>query len=85
MERLALEGQVSLGTGDGPWGIVCHCSDASHDSFLLIDGVLAVTRKMGDDVHVVNLEGTGAVFVVGPMMGLSQEGAAGLRALGRSS
>ena len=32
--------------------IICHCSDACHDSFLLIDGVVAVTRKMGDDVHV---------------------------------
>ena len=32
---------------------------------------------------MVNLEGTGAVFNVGPMLGLCQEGAAGLRALGR--
>lgn len=61
--------------------IVCHCPNAFHDAFLLLSGVVAVTRKIGDFLHTVQLEKTGAVFNVGPLVGSEKE-QAGARALG---
>ncbi|MBI4298940.1 MAG: cyclic nucleotide-binding domain-containing protein [Chloroflexi bacterium] len=61
--------------------IVCHCPDAFHDAFVLFNGVVAVSRKKGEILHVLHLEKPGAVFNIGPLVGLGQE-EAGVRALG---
>ncbi|MBI4336216.1 MAG: Crp/Fnr family transcriptional regulator [Chloroflexi bacterium] len=61
--------------------IVCHCPDATHDAFVLLKGVVAVTRKKDDAVHVLQLERSGAVFNIGPLVGRDRE-EAGVRALG---
>ena len=61
--------------------IVCHCPDASHDAFVLLKGTVAVTRKKGEAIHVLQLEGLGPVFNIGPLIGLEKD-PAGVRALG---
>lgn len=60
--------------------IVCRCPDASHDAFVLLKGVVALTRRKGDGVYVMQMEKSGAVFNIEALMGLSPEGA-GVRAL----
>lgn len=47
--------------------IVCHCPDAKHDAFTVLDGKVALTYARGDDLHVVDLEGTGGVFNTAPL------------------
>ena len=62
--------------------ISCHCPDASHDAFILTEGVVAVTRKHPDDEHVLDLATQGAVFNVGALMGAAHDYAHS-RALGQ--
>lgn len=62
--------------------IVCHCPDATHDAFVLLEGVASVTRRQGDDVHVVDLSREGSVHNVGPLLGMEKE-PGDVRALGK--
>lgn len=61
--------------------IVCHCPDVFHDAFVLVKGTVGVTREKEGFRHTVQLEKTGAVFNVGPLVGRDPE-QAGVRALG---
>lgn len=42
--------------------IICHCPDATHDAFILLDGKVAVKLMLGDLQYVIELQGAGAVF-----------------------
>lgn len=62
--------------------VVCHCPDASHDAFVLLKGSVSITRRRGEAIHNVLLQRPGAAFNLGPLLGLSPNGA-GARALGK--
>lgn len=63
--------------------ITCHCPDASHDAFILVKGMVAVTRKHKEDEHVVELAMKGAVVNVCILMG-SEFCYIGARAVGEA-
>lgn len=63
--------------------IVCHCPDANHNAFLLLEGIAAATKKRGDVIHIVQLQGKGTMFNEGPLAGLEHD-LTGARALGRA-
>ena len=62
--------------------IVCHCPTAFHDAFILLGGAVSVTKRLGSDLHVLQLETTEAVFNISPLVGRAQD-VAGVRALGK--
>ncbi|MBI2867727.1 MAG: Crp/Fnr family transcriptional regulator [Chloroflexi bacterium] len=61
--------------------IVCHCPDATHDAFVVLKGVVALSRHRGDEEHVLDLSDLGAVFNVAALVGDEKE-AGTARALG---
>jgi hypothetical protein len=50
--------------------LLCQCTDTFHDSLLILEGVVSVIRKRGDDLYVERIERQGAVFLLGPLDGL---------------
>ena len=42
--------------------IVCHCPDAFHDVFVVLEGKSSLSRKRGQDLYPLEVEGTGAVI-----------------------
>lgn len=42
--------------------IVCHCPDATHDAFILTEGKAVAKLMVGDLLHVMELQGKGAIF-----------------------
>lgn len=64
--------------------ITCHCPDASHDSFVVVQGRVAVTRRKGEFEHTLELEDKGGIINVGLMTeGMSPY--TGARALGQTT
>jgi CRP-like cAMP-binding protein len=63
--------------------IECHCPDATHDAFLMLEGRAAVTFKVGDDEHVLEVQGEGGLFNIGALVGVEQRHL-GARALGKA-
>ena len=63
--------------------IACHCPDANHDAFILVRGLVAVTRKHKEDEHVIELAMKGAVVNACILMG-SEFCYVGARAVGEA-
>lgn len=61
--------------------IECHCSDARHEAFIILEGKAAATRKLGPVEHIVDLVGFGAMFKMGGLVG-HEDRFSGARALG---
>lgn len=61
--------------------IVCNCPDANHDAFVLLRGVVAITRKKDQLLYTVEMERPGAAFNLHPLLGLTPD-RAGAKALG---
>lgn len=62
--------------------ISCHCPDALHDGFLVLEGRVAITHRLRGLEHVLELAGFGTVFNLDAMLGLEESHRAA-RALGR--
>jgi hypothetical protein len=62
--------------------IDCHCPDALHDAFLVLEGQIALTDRVGGLEHVLELGGFGTVFNLDGLLGL-KESHRTARALGR--
>lgn len=62
--------------------IDCHCPDALHDGFLVLEGRVALTHRVGGLEHVLELGGFGTVFNLDGLLGLNESHRAA-RALGR--
>ena len=62
--------------------IDCLCPDALHDAFLVLEGRIALTHRVGGLEHVLALAGFGTVFNLDGLLGLEESHRAA-RALGR--
>ena len=50
--------------------ITCHCPDAHHDAFLVVEGTVALSLSTDDGLqHVLELAGFGTMFNVGGLLG----------------
>lgn len=64
--------------------IVCHCPDATHDAFLLLEGRVSLSRKRGDALYPLEIEEPGALVNEARLVGLA-DNYFGARALGRAT
>lgn len=62
--------------------IVCHCPDASHDAFLVLDGKAAIILSRNGLTYILELAGFGGVFNVEKLVDAANDDQGG-RALGR--
>jgi CRP-like cAMP-binding protein len=62
--------------------ISCHCPDALHDGFLVLEGRVAITHQLRGLEHVLELGGFGTVFNLEGLVGIEKSHGAA-RALGR--
>lgn len=62
--------------------ISCHCPDALHDGFLVLEGRVAITHRLRGLEHVLELAGFGTVFNLEGLLGIEESHRAA-RALGK--
>jgi signal-transduction protein with cAMP-binding, CBS, and nucleotidyltransferase domain len=53
--------------------IVCRCPDAHHDAFVVVSGVVGLTRRGESLEHVLDLAGPGTVFNIEGLVGMEPD------------